>query len=111
MLTEMQVWEVSSIFITSGYDVFVSGVATCFFASHVEYTKTFQDIPCTLTIKGESEGQAVPVQAMKSYEEDYGLAPLLTSALEVVSRIHAPTILPPVRIAQGHNPVKMFCGK
>jgi hypothetical protein len=53
-----------------------------------------------LTLKDESEGQAVPVQAMKSYEEDYGIAPLLTSALEVVDNLHAPTFLAPVYVAQ-----------
>jgi len=48
-----------------------------------------------LTVKGKSEGHAVPVQAMKSYEEDCSTAPLLTSALEVGDNLHAPTFLPP----------------
>jgi len=62
-----------------------------------------------LTFKGESEGQAVPVQAMKSYEEDYGIAPLL--ALEAGDSLHAPSFLPPVYIAQGHTSCVDALGK
>jgi len=64
-----------------------------------------------LTVRGESEGQAVPVQAMKSYEEDYGIAPLITSALEMVDNLHAPPFLPPVYIAQGHTSCLDALGK
>jgi hypothetical protein len=56
-----------------------------------------------LTIKDKSKGQAVSARAMKSYKEAYGTTPLLTSALEEVDKLHAPTFLPPVFIAQGHT--------
>jgi len=91
------------IFVTSGYDILERGLNTRLCASHLEYTGVFWDILSELTVKCESEGQAVPVQTMKSCEEDYGIVSLLTSALEVADNLHAPTFLPPVYIAQGHT--------
>jgi hypothetical protein len=93
------------IFLTSGYDTCIleRGLTTLLCASHLEYTEEFWDILSKLTVKDESEGQAVPVQIMKSCEEDYGIASILTSALEVVDNLHAPTFLPPVHTAQGHT--------
>jgi hypothetical protein len=91
------------VYVRSGCDIVERGLTTRLCASHLVYTEEFWDILSKLTVKGESEGQAVPVRTIKSCEEDYGIASLLTSALEVVDNLHAPTFLPAVYFTQGHT--------